>query len=82
MEKIDGYAVLSVRDEGPGIPDKYATEIFDPFVQIASVDTRETGGTGLGLPISKALVEEHQGFISLEPNSGAGAIFVVKFPLV
>jgi PAS domain S-box-containing protein len=82
LEKIDGYAVLSVRDEGPGIPDKYATEIFDPFVQIASVDTRETGGTGLGLPISKALVEEHQGFISLEPNSGAGAIFVVKFPLV
>ncbi len=75
-------AVLSVTDEGPGIAPKHLTEIFDPFVQIADVNTRETGGTGLGLPICKALVAEHNGTIELISIPGKGATFVVTFPLI
>ena len=81
LTKNDERAVIKVTDQGPGIDPKHNSEIFDPFVQIGDVNTRAIGGTGLGLPICKALVEEHNGTISLESEPGKGASFIVDFPL-
>lgn len=68
--------VLTVSDNGSGIPDTAASRIFEPFYT-----TREVGeGTGLGLAISHRIVETHGGSIALEKTPGGGATFVLRFP--
>ncbi len=72
--------LLHVRDTGPGIPEKDRTRVFRAFEQTAS-GRRRADGTGLGLPITKALVEAHDGTLTLTDAPGGGALFTVRLPL-
>jgi two-component system sensor histidine kinase KdpD len=71
---------LTVVDNGPGVPEEDTTRIFDKFyrVQRSSDET----GTGLGLPISKGIVEAHGGRIWAANQAGAGAAFTIVLPIV
>ncbi|MBC8339077.1 MAG: PAS-domain containing protein [Rhodospirillales bacterium] len=76
----DGQAVVTVADKGSGIPDDFKDIIFDQFTQADSSATREKKGTGLGLPISKALTEGMGGTLDFETHPGEGSIFFIRFP--
>jgi signal transduction histidine kinase len=69
--------ILEINDDGPGIPDEVQPKIFDPFFT-----TKEVGkGTGLGLTVAYAIVQEHGGAIRLETQPNAGASFYVELPV-
>jgi signal transduction histidine kinase len=70
-----------ITDTGIGIPESERGRVFDAFYQVDSSSTREQGGTGLGLSIVKRLVEAHDGTVSIESNTPAGTVFVVRLPL-
>lgn len=72
----DDSVMLELNDDGPGVPEEVRTKIFDPFFTTKAVGK----GTGLGLAVAYALVEEHGGRISVESAPGAGASFFVSFP--
>jgi signal transduction histidine kinase len=71
----------SVRDSGVGIPRKELERIFEKFHQVESLNTRTAGGSGLGLSISKFLVEAHGGEIWVESQPGAGSAFFFSLPV-
>ena len=75
-----GDLVLSIRDTGIGIPPEQIERIFQPFEQIADHLTREHEGTGLGLPIAKALIELHGGELILNSKPGAGTTATLRLP--
>ena len=77
----NGHFVLSVRDTGPGIAPEDQRKIFDEFQQVDSSNTRKKGGAGLGLAISKRMVEMHGGTISVDSELGHGATFRVTVPV-
>ncbi|PJA31216.1 MAG: hypothetical protein CO187_10600, partial [Zetaproteobacteria bacterium CG_4_9_14_3_um_filter_53_7] len=66
---------ISVHDHGKGIPEAFKSRIFSKFAQADSSDTRQKGGTGLGLNITKAIVEQHGGTIGFESGEGTGTTF-------
>jgi len=69
--------VLEVNDDGPGVPEDVQPRIFDPFFT-----TKDVGkGTGLGLTVAYAIVQEHGGRISLTSQPGKGASFYIAFPV-
>jgi signal transduction histidine kinase len=72
---------LSVRDTGPGIPEEHRARIFDQFHQIDPSQTREHAGTGLGLTITKELVQLLGGTIALQTELGQGSTFTVHLPI-
>jgi two-component system OmpR family sensor kinase len=75
----NGYAVLDVEDDGPGVPEELRPRIFDRFVR-GTAD--RGGGTGLGLSIVRSVAEGHDGHVTMEPPlDGVGARFVVRLPL-
>lgn len=71
-ERCDGQVIVSVCDTGSGIPQEYLPHIFDKFVQVPGAPT---GGAGLGLTISKSIVEAHHGQISVQSEVGRGTTF-------
>lgn len=71
---------ISVTDHGCGIPKELESRIFDKFTQADSSDTRKVGGTGLGLNISKAMVEKHNGRIAFLSELGVGTTFYFDIP--
>ena len=75
-----GDLVLSIRDTGIGIPPEQIERIFQPFEQVADHLTREHEGTGLGLPIAKALIELHGGELVLSSQPGAGTTARLRLP--
>jgi PAS domain S-box-containing protein len=72
---------ISVRDDGPGIPESFRERIFEKFSQADASTTREKGGTGLGLHIAKRFVEHMQGRIGFESEAGRGSTFWIELPL-
>lgn len=75
-----GVLWISVRDQGIGIPEEHLDQIFNRFSRIDSPLTREREGTGLGLYITKSLVESLGGTIHVESQSGVGSTFTVSLP--
>ena len=72
-------AVLRVEDDGPGIPPELEARLFEPFSHGRTAGTRE-GLVGLGLAITRDIVEAHGGSIALEPNEPRGTVVVVTLP--
>lgn len=81
IEQQHQHVRISVTDIGPGIADAFKAAIFQRFSQADSSDTRQKGGTGLGLALSKQLTESMHGSIGFSSSTGAGACFYVDFPL-
>jgi GAF domain-containing protein/anti-sigma regulatory factor (Ser/Thr protein kinase) len=77
----NGSITVSVRDSGPGITEADQAKIFQEFQQADSAITREKGGTGLGLTISKRIVELHGGRIWVESSPGEGSTFSFSLPV-
>lgn len=75
------HLLLTVRDQGRGIPAEKMEVIFDQFQQVDASDSRQRGGTGLGLAICKRIVQQHQGQIWVESQLGQGSTFFVQLPL-
>jgi signal transduction histidine kinase len=75
-----GDLVLSIKDTGIGIPPEQIDRIFQPFEQVADHLTREHEGTGLGLPIAKALIELHGGELVLSSQPGDGTTARLRLP--
>lgn len=73
-------ARVSVHDSGPGIPGEFHSRIFDRFAQADSSDARSRGGAGLGLAISRELVQRMQGVIGFDSIEGRGTTFYIEFP--
>jgi signal transduction histidine kinase len=72
---------IAVVDQGPGIEDSFKAVIFQPFSQSDSSDVRNFGGTGLGLTISKSIIEQHEGRLTFESSLGQGSSFYIDLPL-
>ena len=73
-------AVVSVEDDGPGIPEEAMAAVFEPFRRLEASRNRGTGGTGLGLTIARRAVEGHGGTISLANRPGGGLLVTVRLP--
>jgi two-component system OmpR family sensor kinase len=76
-----GDAVLTVADDGPGIPAALRPTLFERFARGDASRSRATGSTGLGLAIVAAVVEAHRGSVRVEGGAG-DTRFVVRLPLV
>ena len=81
-ERKGAWVRLSVEDRGPGISDAFKSRVFTRFAQEDSSTIRKKGGNGLGLSISKAIVEAHGGQIGFETEIGQGTTFFVDLPLI
>ena len=74
------FVEFAIRDDGRGIPEDKLDEVFSRFHQVDSSDAREKGGSGLGLSISRSIVERLGGRIWARNNAGAGATFRFTLP--
>lgn len=74
VQQSDGDVCIQVVDTGPGIPEDMLEEIFHPYV------SGRRGGTGLGLPTSRRIVEEHGGHLLVDSESGRGTAFTIQLP--
>jgi signal transduction histidine kinase len=81
VEITGSWVVLSVRDNGPGIPEEYLERVFDRFVQAPTVPDAGRRGTGLGLTIAKGVVDLHGGEIRVRNRPEGGCEFTVRLPL-
>ena len=77
----DEELVVDVGDTGVGIPKDHQARIFDEFYQLGNATTRQVEGTGLGLSLTRRLVDLHGGRISLESEPGQGSVFTFRLPL-
>lgn len=80
LSKTGAWMEMSVSDNGSGIPEEHLPHLFDRFYRSESSRTRKSGGAGLGLAISKSIVEAHGGTIHAESRIGEGSVFRVRLP--
>jgi len=82
VETLGSRVRISIHDEGAGIPKDAKDRVFGKFSQVDSSDIRKVGGTGLGLNISKQIVERHNAVINYVSELGVGSTFYVEFDLL
>lgn len=75
----DAWSVLTVHDDGPGVPEADAERVFERFVRLDDARSRDRGGTGLGLAIARDLAHRHRGTLTLAPRT-LGACFELRVP--
>jgi two-component sensor histidine kinase len=76
----DKELVISIADNGPGIPDMFKTKVFDQFYRIPTGNVHNVKGYGLGLSYVKKVVNAHGGSVSVKDNKPSGSIFIIKLP--
>jgi signal transduction histidine kinase len=81
LSESNGEAVLSVEDDGPGVPVDAAAHIFERFGRVDEARTADAGGTGLGLAIARDIVERHGGRLVLANAGQPGARFEIHLPI-
>jgi len=82
LERIDPYVQITVRDTGRGITPEFLPYVFDRYQQAETSDGRRSAGLGLGLPLTRQLVEMHGGSVEAESEGeGKGATFIVRLPV-
>ena len=80
IKTTDEQLILSIADEGLGIPKQDLPKIFDRFCRVDKARSRAQGGTGLGLAIAKEIIKQHQGFIWAKSEYGVGSTFTIVLP--
>ena len=80
MKTTDDQMILSISDQGLGIPKQDLPRIFDRFYRVDRARSRAQGGTGLGLAITKEIVKQHEGFIWAKSEYGKGSTFTIVLP--
>ncbi|MGO4916328.1 histidine kinase N-terminal 7TM domain-containing protein [Pseudogemmobacter sp. W21_MBD1_M6] len=82
LQSHDAGLCLSVRDNGIGMPDNVEDKVFGPFSQVDASDTRKKGGSGLGLNITRRILEKHHGTIDYVSELGVGTTFFITLPTI
>ena len=80
VKTTDVQLILSISDEGLGIPKQDLPKIFDRFYRVDKARSRAQGGTGLGLAIAKEIIKQHHGFIWAKSEYGKGSTFTIVLP--
>ena len=80
MKTTDDQMILSISDQGLGIPKQDLPKIFDRFYRVDRARSRAQGGTGLGLAIAKEIIKQHKGFIWAKSEYGKGSTFTIVLP--
>lgn len=80
MKTTETQMILSISDEGLGIPKKDLPKIFDRFYRVDKARSRAQGGSGLGLAIAKEIIKQHHGFIWAKSEYGKGSTFTIVLP--
>jgi signal transduction histidine kinase len=82
VKRLGDHVRIYVKDKGVGIPENAKERVFGRFSQVDSSDQRRVGGTGLGMNISKKIIEKHDGQIDYESTLGHGTTFFIEFEIV
>ena len=81
LEKRADELVITIDDDGPGIPEAEFERVFDPFYRLEASRSRETGGTGLGLTVARSTIRAHGGDVRLANRSSAGLRVTITLPM-
>jgi signal transduction histidine kinase len=74
------FAVIEVKDQGPGVPQEFQSRIFEPFYRLPGASEQD-GGVGLGLALVQSIAKRHGGSASCRNRAGGGACFVLRLPM-
>jgi len=80
LEEGESTIVISIEDDGPGIPEAARDHVFEPFVRLEESRSKETGGIGLGLAIARTIIRAHGGDISLDNRPEGGLLARIELP--
>jgi signal transduction histidine kinase len=81
LKARSGNAIITIADDGPGLPEDQFENVFEPFVRLEGSRSRDTGGVGLGLAIARSIVRAHGGEITLANLPAGGLEATVQLPL-
>jgi two-component system, sensor histidine kinase and response regulator len=81
LTRVNGTAVVCVRDRGPGISQEDQARVFDEFERLSNCPTGGEKSTGLGLSIARQIVEAHRGMMTIESEVGTGTLFSFTLPM-